>query len=57
MFAAASKSAIVRATFRMRSWARAESPSRVMAVSSSFSPYAEMGQYFRISLVGIWAFA
>src|SRR2546427_8549742 len=35
MFDPPSRSAIVRATFRMRSWARADSPSRVMAFSSS----------------------
>jgi len=40
---------MVRATFRMRSWARAESPMRVMAFSSIFSPSSEMAQNFRIS--------
>jgi hypothetical protein len=29
---------MVRAAFKMRSWARAESPSRVMAFSNNFSP-------------------
>jgi hypothetical protein len=36
MLSAASRSAIVRATFRIRSCARAESPSRVIAFSSNF---------------------
>ena len=36
MFSVASRSAMVRATFKMRSWARAESPSRVMAFSNNF---------------------
>ena len=40
ILSAASRSAIVRATFRMRSCARAESPRRVTAVSSNFSPSA-----------------
>jgi len=48
---------MVRATFKMRSWARAESPMRVMAFSSIFSPSSEMAQNFRISFGGICAFA
>ena len=43
MFSAASRSAIVRATFKMRSWA--DRPSRVIAFSSNFSPSAEIAQY------------
>ena len=47
----------VRATFRIRSCARAERPSRVTAVSSNFSPSAEIAQCLRINFGGIWAFA
>jgi hypothetical protein len=50
MLSATSRSAIVRATFRMRSCARAERPSRVMAFSNSFSPSGVIAQYLRIIL-------
>ena len=36
---------------------RAERPSRVTAVSSNFSPSAEIAQCLRINFGGIWAFA
>ena len=42
MWGEAARSAMVRETFRMRSWARAESPRREMADSRSFSPSAKM---------------
>jgi len=48
---------MVRATFRMRSWAHAERPRRVMAFSSSFSPSAQMTQCLRTifgSISGRW---
>jgi hypothetical protein len=44
MFDPSSRSAIVDATFRMRSWARAEKPSRVIAFPSNFSPSVETAQ-------------
>jgi hypothetical protein len=50
------KSAIVRTTFKMRSWTRAERPSRVMAFFSNFSPSAVTAQYFRIIFGIICAF-
>src|SRR5580704_6149065 len=57
MLSQASRSAIVLATFRKRSWARAERPRRVMAFSRSFSPSADIAQCLRIILGIIWAFA
>jgi hypothetical protein len=51
------QSAIVRATFRMRSCARAESPSRVIAFSNSFSPWGEIAQCLRNVFGIICAFA
>jgi hypothetical protein len=56
MSSASSKSAIVRATFRMRSCALAESPSRVIAFSSCFSPSTEMTLCFRNIFGNICAF-
>lgn len=47
---------MVRATFKMRSWARALRPSRVMAFSSSFSDSVSISQTYRMSRAGIWAF-
>jgi hypothetical protein len=52
---AASRSAIVRATFRIRSCARADSPSRVTAFSSSFSPSCVIAQHLRVSFDAICA--
>jgi hypothetical protein len=43
--------------FKMRSCARAERPSRVIAFSSNFSPSAVIAQYLRIILGIISAFA
>src|SRR5208283_846203 len=55
MFAAPSRSAIVRDTFKMRSCARAESPSLTTAFSSSFSPSGDIAQCLRIIFGAIWA--
>ena len=46
---------MVRETFRMRSWARALSPKRFMAVSSNRSHSAEMLHYLWICRELIWA--
>src|ERR1700761_8133226 len=48
MVGALSRSAIVRATFRMRSWARALRPCCVMARSSRRSQSAESSQNVRM---------
>jgi hypothetical protein len=47
---------MVRATFRMWSRGRPESPNQVMAFSNNFSPSAVMAQNLRIMLDDICAF-
>ena len=54
---AASRSAMVRATLRMRSWARALRPCCCMARSSRRSASVESSQKVRICWVDIWALA
>ena len=51
------RSATVRATFRMRSWARALRPCFTMARSSRCSESVLSSQYFLISREPIWALA
>lgn len=52
-----SRSAIVRDTFNMRLYARAESPSLFIAISIRWSESSSILQYFRICLGFMWALA
>src|SRR6266567_3158826 len=54
-FGTSSRSATVRATFRMRSWARALRPCWVIARSSRRSQSAESSQKVRMWREDIWA--
>ena len=55
MLGFSSRSASVRLTFKMRSYARADNPNLVIAFSKSPFDAESIRQYFRINLDDIWA--